>query len=61
MDPTCTGKNLREDVHTGVHIEDVSEHIVESPQEALEVVLLNEILLYSCISFQASTSSQAEI
>eukprot|EP00043_Microstomoeca_roanoka_P019702 m.225410 g.225410 ORF g.225410 m.225410 type:complete len:1315 (+) comp17041_c0_seq4:136-4080(+) len=38
LDPTCTGKNLREDVRNGVHIEDVTEHVVESPREALQVL-----------------------
>ncbi|EGD72193.1 carboxy terminal motor kinesin [Salpingoeca rosetta] len=38
LDATCTGKNLREDVRNGVHIEDVTEHIVESPREAMEVL-----------------------
>jgi hypothetical protein len=37
LEANCSGKNLREDVKMGVHVEDLSEVAVSNPAEALAV------------------------
>ena len=37
LEPNCGGKNLREDVKTGVHVEGLTELTVQNPTEAMKV------------------------